>query len=173
VGAGTVLPSGAIWDVVNHAWFWGVLGIVALGIAALTLWKLIESAIAAGVKEAVPNLDQLEQKADEVNRDLRALGVRLKLERRDDNLRMDVQMLCGTFIGLMGGFLASWVASGGEVLPDGRLGRAAIVIGIGLALVFVPPLVITPSGVDRVTETVSRSIDWVRRLLRLRRSTQA
>jgi len=91
----------------------------------------------------------MERAADRAHERLEKLDSRLKADAVTDYRRSVVQTLIGTFVGLIGGYMASWVDKGGALFPDGTLSRVAIATGAGLAFVVVAPVLIFPR-VDRL-----------------------
>jgi hypothetical protein len=128
-----------VGDITSHFWFWLLIGAVAL--IVLRVW--IARAIADGINDALPNLtrhlarlEDMGRAADDVHKRLGGLDRWLKAESRSNYRLSVVQTLFGTLIGLIAGFAADWVKEGG-------IGRVAVAIVIGMALVGLgPPLIV-------------------------------
>lgn len=133
---GAFLP---VADITSHFWFWLLVGAVTL--VVLRIW--IAGAIADGINDALPNLtrhlarlEDMGKAADDVHKRLGGLDRWLKAESRSNYRLSVVQTLFGTLIGLIAGFAADWVEAGG-------IGRIAVAIVIGMALVGLgPPLIV-------------------------------
>jgi ABC-type transport system involved in cytochrome bd biosynthesis fused ATPase/permease subunit len=138
---------------------WLAWALVALVIVALVLWLIwrftgsavksaversLSGAVAQAVSDAVPGKSELlevNQTAKDVRAELLALKQDLKEDAKNERFRSTVQVLCGTLVGLLGGFWAQWVVEGHGIFPAGQTNRALIVAGIGVVLVgLMPPV---------------------------------